>query len=228
MPDFTSQAAVRTPDFKALDSKKPNCKKSDFIKLEFRKSDARSLYDQNGYLVLTQVFDPLAIEALKAQVAPIYRQWQQQNQHETGYAQQVNMHSLTHPAYFAQPEARMEFFQHLAHPRLVQTLRTTFGSGIYFHNTQLFFNPADPNKTNYWHRDLQYSALSDALQQHIHSELLSLHVRIALIDETGMELIPHSHRQWDSPLEHAVRFARDGHQQHDDLPHSQLIALKAG
>lgn len=188
----------------------------------------RKLYDQQGYLVLKQIFEPSALEALKAQVAPIYHQWQQRNQQVSGYTQQVNMHSLTHPAYFAQSEARMEFFQHLAHPRLVQTLKTIFGSAIYFHNTQLFFNPADPNKTNYWHRDLQYSALGDDLQKQIHHELLSLHVRIALMDETGVELIPHSHRQWDSPLEHAVRFAREGHHQHDELPYSHLIKLKAG
>lgn len=213
MPDFTFQSAYQ----KSRDQTPSH-------QQDYKKQD----YDQQGYLVLKQVFDPSAIEALKAQIVPIYQQWQQHNQHETSYAQQVNMHSLSHPAYFAQPEARLGFFQQLAHPQLVGLLKTLFCSTLYFHNTQLFFNPADPSKTNYWHRDLQYSTLGDDVQQQIHHELLSLHVRIALLDEIGIELIPHSHQQWDSPLEQAVRFARDGHQQHDELPHSQLIELKAG
>lgn len=53
-------------------------------------------------------------------------------------------------------------------------------------------------------------------------------MRIPLLDETGLELIPHSHQNWDNPLEHNVRFALNGHQQHEDLPHSQLMHLHAG
>ena len=75
---------------------------------------------------------------------------------------------------------------------------------------------------------MQYRHIPDEQQQQLHHQLTSLHVRIPLVDETGIELIPHSHRHWDSAHERNVRFALNGHQQHDDLPDSKLIHLKQG
>lgn len=186
-------------------------------------------YQHNGYVILPQLLDTSQITQLRQSIEPIYQQWLGQNQHSPGFDQLVNMHSLTLSQYFVQQaEKRLEFFQQLSCAVLVDHLKALFGENLYFHNTQLFFNPADPNKQNYWHRDLQYSPIPDAQQQQVHAELTSLHVRIPLLDETGIELIPHSHQHWDSDLEHKVRFAKAGHQQHDDLPHSQLITLKQG
>ncbi|XID75201.1 phytanoyl-CoA dioxygenase family protein [Alkanindiges sp. WGS2144] len=186
-------------------------------------------YAQQGYEVLPAFFSQHDIAQLRQIVAPIYQQWLTGNQHMAGFDQLVNMHSLTHPQYFKhQPELRLKFFNLLSPAKLVEFLKAQFGSAVYFHNTQLFFNPKDKNRQNYWHRDMQYSPISDSEQARVHKELLSLHVRIPLLAETGIELIPHSHQQWDSRLEHQVRFAKEGHQQHDDLPHSQLITLQPG
>lgn len=190
---------------------------------------AQQQYQNNGYVVLPQLLDVRQIARLTHSIVPVYQQWLVQNRHHKGFDQLVNMHSLTLPQYFVQqPAQRLELFKQLSCIALVEQLRAVFGTGLYFHNTQLFFNPADPNRHNYWHRDMQYSMIPDAQQQQLHTELTSLHVRIPLLDETGIELVPHSHRRWDSDLESKVRFARDGYQQHDDLPHSQLITLKQG
>jgi ectoine hydroxylase-related dioxygenase (phytanoyl-CoA dioxygenase family) len=186
-------------------------------------------YQDMGYAVVPQLLDHSQIAQFHRSIEPIYAQWLDQNQHNPGFGQLVNMHSLTLPQYFVQQaEKRLEFFQQLSCGVLVDHLKALFGAKLYFHNTQLFFNPADPNKQNYWHRDLQYSPIPDTQQQQVHAELTSLHVRIPLLDEAGIELIPHSHQYWDSDLERNIRFARYGHQQHDDLPHSQLITLKKG
>lgn len=191
--------------------------------------DARQYYQDNGYVILPQLLDSLHIAHLRQCIAPIYAQWLAQSQHNQGFDQLVNMHSLTQPHYFMQHSAkRLAFFQQLSCTVLVDALNSLFDETLYFHNTQLFFNPTDPQRQNYWHRDLQYSPIPDAQQQQVHTELTSLHVRIPLLDETGIELIPQSHQHWDSALEHQVRFAKVGHQQHDDLPHSQLINLKQG
>lgn len=191
--------------------------------------DARQYYQDNGYVILPQLLDSLHIAQLRQCIAPIYAQWLAQNHHSQGFNQLVNMHSLTQPQYFIQhPEKRLEFFQQLSCTVLVDGLKSLFGEALYFHNTQLFFNPADSQRQNYWHRDLQYSPISDTDQQQLHAELNSLHVRIPLLEETGIELIAHSHQHWDSALEHNVRFAKAGHQPHDDLPHSQLITLIPG
>ncbi len=189
----------------------------------------QQVYNQQGYLVFRQLLSPRHIRQLQQLVKPVYQQWITENCQQPGFAQLVNMHSLTLPHYFQQqPQQRLALFNALATPVLVDELAALFGSDIYFHNTQLFFNPRDTAKPNYWHRDLQYSAIADADQAAFHRTACSLHVRIPLLDESGIELIPHSHRQWDSPLEHNVRFALKGHQQHDDLPGSELIRLQTG
>ena len=189
----------------------------------------QSEYQQHGYLVFRQLLSSQQINQLQQLVQPVYQQWLAENQHQPGFAQLVNMHALTLARYFQQqPEQRLALFNALAAPVLVNTLAALFGDDLYFHNTQLFFNPRDANKQNYWHRDLQYSAVPDAQQAEIHPALCSLHVRIPLLDETGVELIPHSHQHWDSPLQREVRFALNGHQQHEDLPHSRLIPLNTG
>ena len=186
-------------------------------------------YHQQGYLVFRQLLSQQQISQLRQLVQPVYRQWIAENQHQPGFAQLVNMHSLTLPHYSQQqPEQRLALFNALATDGLVHELAALFGDDLYFHNTQLFFNPCAADKQNYWHRDLQYSPVPEAQQAAIHLDLCSLHVRIPLLDETGIELIPHSHQHWDSPLERDVRFALNGHQQHDDLPHSQLISLNKG
>ncbi len=191
--------------------------------------DNKQFYQQNGYVLLPQLLDNKNIAQLRHSVMSVYKQWHTNNQHTPGFDQLVNMHSLTYPQYFkSHPELRLQFFDLLASAKLVNILKAYFGEAIYFHNTQLFFNPVDKTRNNYWHRDLQYSPISDEQQQQLHLQLTSLHVRIPLIDETGIELIPHSHIQWDSELERNVRFALHGHQQHDHLPHSQLMTLKQG
>ena len=188
-----------------------------------------SAYQKKGYLVFRQLLSSQQISQLKQLVQPVYQQWLAENQHQPGFAQLVNIHSLTLPHYFQQqPAQRLALFNALAAPVLVNTLAALFGDDLYFHNTQLFFNPRDANKQNYWHRDLQYSAVPDAQQAEIHPALCSLHVRIPLLDETGIELIPHTHQHWDSPREREVRFALNGCQQHEDLAHGRLISLKAG
>ena len=189
----------------------------------------QQFYQQHGYVLLPQLLSSQNIAGLNQSVMSIYSQWCSKNNHYTGFDQLVNMHSLTLPEYFAQqPESRVTFFQQLSCSVLVERLQLIFGSKLYFHNSQLFFNPVDVARKNYWHRDMQYSHIHEEHQQQVHHQLTSLHVRIPLIDETGIELIPHSHRQWDSVHERNVRFALNGHQQHDDLPASQLIHLKQG
>ncbi|MEN3362906.1 MAG: hypothetical protein V7606_180, partial [Burkholderiales bacterium] len=120
------------------------------------------------------------------------------------------------------------FFECLAPEKLTEILERMFGSDIYFHNTQLFFNPSDSKKLPYWHRDLQYSPIDDATQAKEQRNMLSLHVRIPLIRETGVELIAGTHRRWDTELETDVRFERNGHRNSEELPGSELIELDPG
>ena len=97
-----------------------------------------------------------------------------------------------------------------------------------FHNTQLFFNPANVECIPYWHRDMQYSPIEDSVQCAEQKEMLSLHIRIPFIAEKGVEIVTGTHKRWDTELERDVRFELNGHRNSESLPGSELIDLARG
>lgn len=185
-------------------------------------------YDRHGFLVKRQFFSQRDIAGLKQAVNRVHRQWQQANAEDLKKWQLVNMSGLTDPCYFDTPIQRASFFSALAPTALVDLTTEVFGEGIHFHNSQLFFNPQDRNKPPYWHRDMQYDKTPDAEQAAELKGMLSLHVRIPLLAERGLELIPGTHRRWDTALEHKVRLELDGHRNSEDLPDSILLSLQPG
>jgi ectoine hydroxylase-related dioxygenase (phytanoyl-CoA dioxygenase family) len=186
-------------------------------------------YRQQGYLVVKSLFSTPEIAALTNIVDRIHQQWLDEN--HASYVEQglVNMHSLTNPRYFTHHASdRLRFFRLLASDRLTALTTDLFGPRIYFHNTQLFFNPHQNRRLPYWHRDLQYSPLGDAELQAEQPNMLSLHIRIPLLSETGIELIPGTHQRWDTKLERDVRLELNGHRNSEQLPDALLIGLEAG
>ena len=191
--------------------------------------DASKQFETQGHIILRKFFDPEEIDQITRIVDRIYRQWKTDNCHALIEQQLINMHSLTHPKYFqGYGHERVQFFNLIASVKLVKALDQLFHTDIYFHNTQLFFNPYSQDKRPYWHRDLQYSPIDDAVQAAEQQNMLSLHGRIPLVAEKGVELIPHSHRRWDTDLERNVRFELNGHSNHESLPGAVLIALEPG
>lgn len=189
----------------------------------------RRAYDEQGYAVVRGLLGHDEIESLRAPVERVFEAWLDENRAESLRLGLVNMHSLTSPRYFAgDSRDRARFFDAIATGPLTQLLDAAFGPVIAFHNTQLFFNPLDPEKRPYWHRDMQYSDLEETVQKCVQAEVLSLHLRIPLIAERGVELIPGTHARWDTPLERKVRLELEGHENSDDLPGALLIELAPG
>jgi len=186
-------------------------------------------FDSQGYLIVKNLFSAPEIEKLTTIVDRIVDQWLSENRADVINHQLINMHSLTNPRYFESRETeRLLFFQMLAAKQLTKLLDSMFGDGIYFHNTQLFFNPFEHSKRPYWHRDMQYSPIDDAVQKNEQLNMLPLHVRISLIREQGIELIPGTHNRWDTDLERDVRLELNGHKNSEDLPGAVLISLEPG
>ena len=185
-------------------------------------------YEQYGYLLKRQFFSSDEIEKLKSTVNRVYQQWQQANGDDLKKWQLVTMAGLTDCIYFDSSDQRASFFSSLSPTHLVDLTAELFGTHIHFHNSQLFFNPQNINKPPYWHRDMQYDKTPDAEQAAELKDMLSLHVRIPLLAERGLELIPGTHRRWDTTLEHQVRLELDGHRNSEDLPDSILLSLQPG
>ncbi|TKB45621.1 phytanoyl-CoA dioxygenase family protein [Thalassotalea mangrovi] len=194
----------------------------------------RRQYQEHGFFIIPGCLPQIELQALKAEVQRIHNCWLQMNREDYQKYAMINMHGLTDPVYFqgtdgkSDAKRRGEFFNLLAPLSLLTTMASVFGNDLYFHNTQLFFNPYRNGRTPYWHRDMQYQGESEAIQKADLASMLSLHVRIPLIDEKGIELIPGTHKRWDNEREHQVRLELNGHENHQSLPESQLISLNAG
>ena len=186
-------------------------------------------FDQQGYVIVKNLLSQFDIEKLARIVDRIYAQWLSENRADFIEHRLVNMHTLTDSRYFVGRKAeRLLFFQAIASNKLTQLIDNMFGDGIYFHNTQLFFNPFENKKLPYWHRDMQYSPIDDAILKNEQQNMVSLHVRIPLIQEQGIELIPGTHKRWDTELERDVRLELNGRKNSEDLPDSVLIELTPG
>ena len=186
-------------------------------------------YEEHGYSIFKGFFNDEEIYLLNKHVNRIYRQWLSENEADIFNNKLVNMHSLTSPEYFQGASyQRVAFFKLIGSVKLTKALKSMFGSDIHFHNTQLFFNPSNVERLPYWHRDMQYSPIEDAVQSNEQSKMLSLHVRIPLVEEQGIEVVTGTHRRWDTELERNVRFELNGHKNSDSLPNSELIDLVPG
>lgn len=186
-------------------------------------------YQKNGYVILRGFFNNADVLDLEHHADQSYRKWLNENELEIYSQMLVNMDSLTSPEYFKDlPKVRVAFFEAIASTKLVELLEAMFGSGIYFHNTQLFFNPSNNARLPYWHRDMQYSTISDEVQRAELHNMLSLHVRIPFVEETGVEVVNGSHARWDTDLEHNVRLELNGHSNSEALPNTTLIDLLPG
>lgn len=186
-------------------------------------------YEALGYTILRGLFNNTEISSIDKHVDPVYRKWTQDNETEIYKNKLVNMHSLTLPEYFQDnPDQRVELFKAIAPSKLTEAIEGIFGPGIHFHNTQLFFNPTNAERLPYWHRDMQYSPIKDEAQRDELGNMLSLHIRIPLEKEKGVELVPGTHKRWDTELERNVRLELNGYKNSNPLPNSELIDLAPG
>lgn len=191
--------------------------------------EEQEIFNKKGFVVLREFLTSEEVRMLAGLIDPIFSQWRKGAYKEICEQDLVNMHSLTHNEYFNRnKEDRIRFFNSLLPPKLTTRIDTMFGEKLYFHNTQLFFNPMKKGQLPSWHRDLQYSSIEDTEQAREQDNLLTLHIRIPLVDEVGVELIPGTHRRWDTDLERDVRFKTNGHTQTEDLPGATLIPLNSG
>ena len=178
----------------------------------------RGLLSKDTLAVLTAVSDR------------IHEQWTSENPLTPDAAGQVNCNKLTTATFFPPrlTDDRLAFFNALASPELYQFVETTIAQDLYFHGTQLFFDPLGGRKQPYWHRDIQYMGFDEARQKTLFVELVHLHVRIVTQPEQSFLLVPGSHARWDTNAEYDVRMERNGRRPSDDLETARAFDLVPG
>ncbi len=123
---------------------------------------------------------------------------------------------------------RLALLRFVGSQRIAQLLTSLFSQPLAFMNTQLFFNPVNPAQTNYWHRDIQYTSMSEQQQREALGSSNVVHVRAAFMDEPGLELVPGTHLRWDTAEEAAVRLEHNGYTCHEALSTGYTVPMQRG
>jgi len=183
-------------------------------------------FRRNGFVHVPSFLDTQSLTTLLSITTLFHQQWLEDNQ-DTYAKGAVNSASLTDGRYLNATAAKT-LFELIGSHALVDIVKTVLPKSRTFLNTQLFFNPKDADRHNYWHRDPQYH-LDEAQQQSLlNNGPEVVHCRLALKPENGIELIPASHRQWDNAEEREVRLELNGRKNYEALNNGVAVPMQTG
>jgi ectoine hydroxylase-related dioxygenase (phytanoyl-CoA dioxygenase family) len=187
-------------------------------------------FDEDGFILGERFLPTETLRRIADIGERVHAEWLREQAQEARKDDPINSQGLTATRYFRPPfhAQRALFFDALAGDALYEILTGVFGDDLYFHGTQMFFNPLRGERRSYWHRDLQYMNCDESRQRTLLRELCNLHVRIPLRAERSFMLVPGSHARWDTTLERNVRLERSGHGSWEDLPSAHAFDLSPG
>ncbi|WP_440873643.1 phytanoyl-CoA dioxygenase family protein [Thalassotalea sp. PLHSN55] len=182
-------------------------------------------YNEQGYFVIRNYFSDEEISSLRAVILKFHQRWQQEN--HTFYQQEAFNSSLITGSQHLGFNDRVKLFNFISSTKVMKIVDAVITAIPAFMNTQLFFNPVNPELKDFWHRDCQYDYEVDD-QIKVIQETQVVHLRIPLFDEYGMELVPGTHKRWDNEEEFDVRQEQNGKLSSDPLSTGKKIPLAAG
>ena len=185
----------------------------------------KSDYQKSGFFLLKGLFSESEIASILPVVDCFHAAWRQQNQ--KFYSDKaVNSAYLTGTKYLSVSQ-RHQLFSLIASHKIMDILPSTGIVTPAFMNPQLFFNPVNLQQKNYWHRDPQYHLTLQQQQLALHGPEV-VHFRLALADEPGLELVPGTHKRWDTERELAVRLQQSNCNNFDDLNSGVVVGMQKG
>jgi hypothetical protein len=183
-------------------------------------------FQRDGFALLPNLFQESELSLLHGVLGRFHRAWCQAN--SQFYANKAINSAYLTDREFLSAEDRRALFRLLGDARLAPILDAVFPEPPAFLNTQLFFNPVNPNRKNYWHRDIQYTETPIAVQREQFNHINVIHLRLALMPEPGLEFVPGTHQRWDNDEQFAVRMAQNNRQVFDDLPNTKRVVMARG
>lgn len=184
-----------------------------------------SLYQEHGYFVIKNYFTAAEIAVLRKVILTFHQLWKQDN--ATFYQEVAFNSSLITGSEYLKDDDRLILFNFISSTKIMAVVDAVIKNSPAFMNTQLFFNPVNPELKDFWHRDCQYDHGVEVQKVVIH-ETQVVHCRVPLFDELGMELVPGTHKRWDSQEEFNVRQEEKGRLSNESLSTGKQIQLAAG
>lgn len=188
-------------------------------------SQSTEHYDEQGYFVLREYFTRSEISSLRNVVLKFHERWKQH--HTEFYEEEAFNSSLITGSQYLGSDDRIRLFNFISSKKIMNVVESVIPTEPAFMNTQLFFNPVNPQQKDFWHRDCQYDHDVEGQKKAI-QETQVLHLRVPLFDEPGMELVPQTHKRWDTDEEFNVRQEEKGRVSSEALSTGKKIKLAAG
>ena len=182
-------------------------------------------YQKHGYVVIRNLFDQHQLDEVEFVLRSSHEIWKKDN-HEFYQQRAINSSGLTSKNYLDNAQ-QLKLFEFIASSALLRIVEKLIPAPAFL-NTQLFFDPVNTEQQNYWHRDIQYDLSLNEQKALILANSSMPHFRIPLKSEKGIELIPGTHKRWDTPEELEVRTGNNGKMPHHELPDGLVIEVNRG
>lgn len=182
-------------------------------------------FHKSGYFIVKNLFEEARLASVNQVLTDFHQNWIEDNQ--AFYHQRaINSAYLTGKKYLTN-EQRNILFDFIAHTTLISKVEAYIAPAAFL-NTQLFFDPYNADQKNYWHRDIQYHMDLEQQKNTIETGAEMFHFRVPLIKEKGIQVIPGSHKRWDTQEQFEVRMEQNSRHSHDDLKGQKTIEVDRG
>lgn len=182
----------------------------------------------SGYLYIENFLEESQLSHIETILRKFHQSWLKK--HESFYhTNAINSSNIT-SGEFLSSEERFTLLKIVSSTKIITEAKNFLGNDIRFLNTQIFFNPFNEGQNNYWHRDIQYTGLSEDEQRKAIEQngTQVVHLRLAIADENGIEFIPGSHMRWDHTEEYEVRLKLNNKSPSDKITDGKAVTLKRG
>jgi ectoine hydroxylase-related dioxygenase (phytanoyl-CoA dioxygenase family) len=200
-------------------------KGSELDRIKLNSSEINSGYNEHGYFVIRDYFNADEISSLRKVILKFHQGWKDDN--GTFYQQEAFNSSLITGSKYLAVDDRIRLFNFISSKKIMTVVESVILTKPAFMNTQLFFDPFNRQQDNFWHRDCQYDHGVEQQKLAI-TDTQVVHLRVPLFDELGLELVPGTHKRWDSDEEFDVRLEINNRVSSDNLSTGKKIKLAAG
>lgn len=183
----------------------------------------------HGYFVVPAFLDPTELGELR-RACDIALDRARAESTENGHAT-PKIGVFTEPRYFSrQPDALDGLTKFVGSARVCALLEGLALEGEddtpRLKNTDYYHEQTKRDWDGDWHRDSEFGQPDPELERTRILTTTSVHVRVALEDDDRLEIVPGSHRRWDTPEELQLR--KGSKRTAPAMPGATRIALEAG
>ncbi|MGH9944420.1 MAG: phytanoyl-CoA dioxygenase family protein [Pyrinomonadaceae bacterium] len=187
-------------------------------------------WDEQGFVLLPRMFDAGRVAKLRAICDRVFAAWLDESPDPRAAANNTNMAFLTQPRYFKNHSDQLTaLLGFVADEGVLDRLASLGLDKPLFHNTQYFFEPRDSSRAGDWHRDQQFGAPDLETEQARMRQHVGVHMHVAIVADDHLEIVPGTHRRWDTEEELSIRKGWNGRRPDSpEMPNATRIALEPG